>query len=120
MTPSNMWKECQDEQCDFEEYIEAKENETKEDGIKLREVIKTNQNVEIDFTDIYTKCYEAVKREDELSDTFEMHLKCLDVLEKNYEERGYFNKGSDNYDDKSDNYDNTNNNNYNGNYDYSY
>merc|ERR1712110_579457 len=85
---SSMKGECQDEQCDFEEYVEAKENETKNDGIKLREVIKINPNVEIVFKDIYTKCYEKVKGE--LSETFDFNLKCLEVLEKKYAEEGYF------------------------------
>merc|ERR1712150_255863 len=84
------------------EYVEAKENEVKEDGVNLREVIKKNQNVESDFTDIYTKCYEAVKQEDELKDTFDMHLKCLEVLEENYAEEGYFEKEIDNYEDTTD------------------
>merc|ERR1712110_701084 len=79
---SSMKGECQDEQCDFEEYVEAKENETKNDGVKLREVIKINPNVETVFKDIYTKCYEKVKGE--LSETFDFNLKCLEVLEKKY------------------------------------
>jgi hypothetical protein len=108
---SNIKQECQDEQCDFEEYVEAKENEVKQDGVNLREVIKKNQNVEIDFTDIYTKCYEAVKQEDELRDTFDMYLKCLEVLEENYAEEGYFDKEINDYEDNTDanidNYDST-------------
>merc|ERR1739847_260907 len=35
--PSSKHRECTKEQCDFEEYLEAKENETKKNGHKLRE-----------------------------------------------------------------------------------
>merc|ERR1712127_1136896 len=79
-------------------YVEAKENETKHDNVKLRDVIKTN------FEAIYTICYNAVKQDDELMDKngLDMSGLCLDTLETHYENDGYFEKESDetnNYDD---------------------
>merc|ERR1712156_1200807 len=83
--PSNIKRECQKEQCDFEEYVEAKENETKKNGIKLREVIKTNSQM---------------KADSELADkkAFNFLPKCLDVLNKEFEKKGYFNKQDDTID----------------------
>merc|ERR1712046_413916 len=46
--PSNIKRECQKEQCDFEEY------ETKKNGIKLREVVKNNSQMKAEFEQIYT------------------------------------------------------------------
>jgi hypothetical protein len=52
-----------------------------------------------------------VKQEDELRDTFDMYLKCLEVLEENYAEEGYFDKEINDYEDNTDanidNYDST-------------
>merc|ERR1712046_30836 len=92
--PSNIKRECQKEQCDFEEYVEAKENETKKNGIKLREVIKTNSQMKAEFEQIYTYCYTQVKSDSELADkkAFNFLPKCLDVLNKEFEKKGYFNK----------------------------
>merc|ERR1712079_880781 len=52
--PSNIARECQSEQCDFEEYVEAKENETKKSGINLREVVKNQRQMKEEFEQIYT------------------------------------------------------------------
>merc|ERR1711981_131367 len=118
LLPSNINRECQKEQCDFEEYVEAKENETKKQGIKLREVI--NDQMKQEFENIYTKCYTNVMQDEQLSKTYEMHLKCLEVIEEKFSENGYFDGDSgsddgDNYD--SNNYDNGGDSNYyNGDY----
>merc|ERR1712178_393533 len=58
--PSNIARECQSEQCDFEEYVEAKENETKKDGINLREVVKSQSQMKQEFEKIYTYCYQKL------------------------------------------------------------
>ena len=89
--PSKMNRECQLEQCDFEEYVEAKENETKKDGVKLRDIVKVNSMVKTDFETIYTVCYNAVKQDDELMDKngLDMSGLCLDTLEEHYETEGY-------------------------------
>merc|ERR1712027_215420 len=91
--PSNIKRECQKEQCDFEEYVEAKENETKKDGIKLREVVKNNSQMKAEFEQIYTYCYKQVKTDEELADknVFNFLPKCLEVLDKEFEKKGYFN-----------------------------
>merc|ERR1711893_201981 len=68
MLPSNIKRECQREQCDFEEYVEAKENETKKDGIKLRDVVKSNSQMKQEFEQIYTYCYKQIKDESQLAD----------------------------------------------------
>merc|ERR1712156_1368531 len=81
--PSNIKRECQKEQCDFEEYVEAKENETKKNGIKLRDVIKTNSQMKAEFDD--KKGYNFLP-------------KCLDVLNTEFEKKGYFNKQDDTID----------------------
>merc|ERR1712046_128767 len=98
--PSNIKRECQKEQCDFEEYIEAKENETKKVGIKLRDVVKTNSQMKAEFEQIYTYCYTQVKSDSELADKnmFNFLPKCLDVLNKEFEKKGYFNKQDDTID----------------------
>merc|ERR1712014_315046 len=92
--PSNIKRECQKEQCDFEEYVEAKENETKKNGIKLRDVIKSQPQMKDDFEKIYTYCYQAVKGESELADKkkFDFLPKCLEVLNAEFEKKGYFSK----------------------------
>ena len=111
--PSNINRECQLEQCDFEEYLEAKENETKQDGVNLRDVVETNSMVKNDFETIYTVCYNTMKQDDELMDKngLDMSGLCLDTLEEHYETEGYFDNESDEYngetfDDSDDNYEN--------------
>merc|ERR1712073_21195 len=90
MLPSNIQRECQKEQCDFEEYVEAKENETKQNGVILRDVIKSRPEMKTEFTDIYTTCYKAVMSDDELSDKngFNFLFKCLDVLNTEFDKKG--------------------------------
>merc|ERR1712061_111069 len=97
--PSDINRECQLEQCDFEEYVEAKENETKQDGVNLREVIKSRPDMKTDFTEIYTTCYQAVLSDTELADKngFNFLFKCLDVLNTEFEEKGYFTAVDDDY-----------------------
>merc|ERR1711893_360192 len=56
--PSNINRECQKEQCDFEEYVEAKENETKKSDVNLRENIKKYPDMKDKFEEIYTYCYQ--------------------------------------------------------------
>merc|ERR1712117_117725 len=95
--PSNIKRECQKEQCDFEEYVEAKENETKKNGIKLREVVKNNSQMKAEFEQIYTYCYKQVKKDSELADKkmFNFLPKCLDVLDTEFKRKGYFSKQPD-------------------------
>merc|ERR1711978_439502 len=95
--PSNIKRECQKEQCDFEEYVEAKENETKKNGIKLREVIKTNSQMKAEFEQIYTYCYKQVKKDSELADKnmFNFLPKCLETMNTHFENQGYFLKQPD-------------------------
>merc|ERR1712178_28975 len=93
--PSNINRECQLEQCDFEEYVEAKENETKQNGVNLRDNIKNKPNMKEEFEAIYTTCYQAVLSDDELKksreeDGFNFLDKCLEVLNSEFEEKGYF------------------------------
>merc|ERR1712173_392817 len=90
--PSSIKRECQKEQCDFEEYVEAKENETKKNGIKLREVVKNNSQMKAEFEQIYTYCYKQVKTDEELADknVFNFLPKCLEVLDEQFKEKGYF------------------------------
>merc|ERR1712130_80627 len=92
--PSSIKRECQKEQCDFEEYVEAKENETKKSGINLREVIKSNSQMKDEFEQIYTYCYKGVLNDSELADKkgFNFLPQCLDVLNKEFEKKGYFTK----------------------------
>merc|ERR1712048_140440 len=92
--PSSIKRECQKEQCDFEEYVEAKENETKKNGIKLREVIKSNSKMKDEFEQIYTYCFKALLNDSELSDRkgFNFLPQCLDVLNTEFENKGYFTK----------------------------
>merc|ERR1711978_854371 len=102
--PSNIKRECQKEQCDFEEYVEAKENETKKDGIKLREVVKNHSQMKAEFEQIYTYCYKQVKKDSELADKnmFNFLPKCLEVLEKEFKNKGYFDKQPDTNDNGND------------------
>merc|ERR1712027_56575 len=104
--PSNIKRECQKEQCDFEEYVEAKENETKKDGIKLREVVKTNSQMKAEFEQIYTYCYTQVKKDSELADkkVFNFLPKCLDVLNTEFKNKGYFDKQPDTIDNTNPDY----------------
>merc|ERR1711997_1248879 len=92
--PSSIKRECQKEQCDFEEYVEAKENETKKSGINLREVIKSNSQMKDEFEQIYTYCYKGVLNDSELADKkgFNFLPQCLDVLNTEFEKKGYFTK----------------------------
>merc|ERR1711884_799277 len=86
--PSNIARECQSEQCDFEEYVEAKENETKKDGINLREVVKSQSQMKQEFEEIYTYCYKQIKVESEGrladKDGFNMLPRCLEVLNEEF------------------------------------
>merc|ERR1712178_208098 len=99
MLPSNIQRECQKEQCDFEEYVEAKENETKEAGIKLRDVVKSNSQMKQEFEEIYTYCINQVKAgkdlDDDSKDGFNFLPKCLEVLNAEFERKGYFYKQDD-------------------------
>merc|ERR1712178_299404 len=92
--PSNINRECQLEQCDFEEYVEAKENETKQNGVNLRDNIKNKPNMKEEFEAIYTPCYQAVLSDDKLKsreeEGFNFLDKCLEVLNSDFEEKGYF------------------------------
>merc|ERR1712127_774742 len=84
-------------------YVEAKENETKHDNVKLRDVIKTN------FEAIYTICYNAVKQDDELMDKngLDMSGLCLERLEEHYKEEMYFESDAEDTFDDSDDDDDT-------------
>merc|ERR1712109_369220 len=99
MLPSNIQRECQKEQCDFEEYVEAKENETKNSGIKLRDVVKNNSQMKQEFEEIYTYCINQVKAgkdlDDDSKDGFNFLPKCLEVLNAEFERKGYFYKQDD-------------------------
>merc|ERR1711893_212229 len=94
--PSNIKRECQKEQCDFEEYVEAKENETKKAGIKLRDVVKSQSQMKEEFEQIYTHCYKAIKDESQgqLADKngYNMLPRCLEVLDEEFEKKGHFSK----------------------------
>merc|ERR1712156_57170 len=120
--PSNIQRECQKEQCDFEEYVEAKENETKKNGVKLRDVIKTNAQMKDEFNQLYTYCYKNVKADAELADKkgFNFLPKCLEVLNTEFEKKGYFSKLDDTYnygvDSNNDNSNNYQDQYYQGNY----
>merc|ERR1739848_443976 len=112
--PSNIARECQSEQCDFEEYVEAKENETKKDEINLRDVVKSQIQMKEEFEQIYTYCYNAVKTDSELADKngFNMLEKCLEVLNTEFEKKGYFSKQDDDTNNDNSNYDYNYNQNY--------
>merc|ERR1711972_1088331 len=123
MLPSNINRECQKEQCDFEEYVEAKENETKKQGIKLREVIKANFDIENKFTEIYTKCYDAVKSDDRLfaEDGYNMKGKCLTVLDEYFNQNDVFSQiGGGSYDYGNDDNNNDDSYSYENNYNQDY
>merc|ERR1711893_68627 len=109
--PSNIKRECQKEQCDFEEYVEAKENETKKAGIKLRDVVKSQSQMKEEFEQIYTYCYKQIKDESQLADKngYNMLPRCLEVLDEEFEKKGYFSKENDAYDYGNDNSNNDNN-----------
>merc|ERR1712117_878161 len=53
---SSIDRDCVEESCDFEEYIEAKENEFSGKAIDLREQIKLKPMIETHFNRFYVNC----------------------------------------------------------------
>merc|ERR1712035_161893 len=115
--PSSKHRECSKEQCDFEEYVEAKENETKNQGIKLREFASAKKGSKYDsdiadtFARYYTDCYQKIAADPGLSDKKAVDLRpnCVKVFDE------YLDNKLSNYQPTQ-----TNNNNDQTNYQYNY